>query len=84
MAAVRYLLTGRNLEGSRVTEAVGEPRLRANVIGPWGLALIVIATAFTGLTAIYIASVQGASRILLALARHRLLSGSGPIGIDRE
>jgi len=38
----------------------------------WGN-LIVIATAFTGLTAIYIGSVQGASRIIFALARHRLL-----------
>lgn len=38
----------------------------------WGN-LIVIATAFTGLTAIYIAGVQGASRIIFALARHRLL-----------
>jgi amino acid transporter len=40
----------------------------------WGAgSLIVIITAFTGLTAIYIASVQGASRIMFALARHRLL-----------
>ena len=40
----------------------------------WGRGeLVVIATAFTGLTAIYIASVQGASRIMFALARHRLL-----------
>jgi amino acid transporter len=38
----------------------------------WGN-LIVIATAFTGLTAIYIGSVQGASRVIFALARHRLL-----------
>ncbi|MGH9615805.1 MAG: APC family permease [Acidobacteriaceae bacterium] len=38
----------------------------------WGN-LIVIATAFTGLTAIYIAGVQGASRTIFALARHRLL-----------
>jgi amino acid transporter len=38
----------------------------------WG-SFIVIFTAFTGLTAIYIASVQGASRIIFALARHRLL-----------
>ena len=40
----------------------------------WG-SLIVIVTAFSGLTAIYIASVQGASRIIFALARHRLLPG---------
>lgn len=40
----------------------------------WGRGnLIVIATAFTGLTAIYIAGVQGASRIIFSLARHRLL-----------
>ncbi len=40
----------------------------------WGSAdIIVIATAFTGLTAIYIGCVQGASRIIFALARHRLL-----------
>ena len=38
----------------------------------WGNVLIV-ATAFTGLTAIYIASVQGASRLIFALARHGLL-----------
>ena len=34
--------------------------------------LIVIATGFTGLTAIYIGCVQGASRIIFALARHGL------------
>ena len=53
----------------------------------WGPGeLVVIATAFTGLTAIYIASVQGASRIIFALARHRLLpapfarlSGAGKV-----
>ena len=40
----------------------------------WGQGnLIVIVTAFTGLTAIYIAGVQGASRIIFSLARHRLL-----------
>ena len=38
----------------------------------WG-ELIVVATAFTGLTAIYIGTVQGASRMIFALARHRLL-----------
>ena len=38
----------------------------------WGNVLVV-ATAFTGLTAIYIASVQGASRLIFALARHGLL-----------
>lgn len=41
----------------------------------WGN-LLVIATAFTGLTAIYIASVQGASRLIFALARHHLLPGT--------
>jgi amino acid transporter len=40
----------------------------------WGWGdLAVIATAFTGLTAIYISCVQGASRVLFALARHGLL-----------
>jgi amino acid transporter len=40
----------------------------------WGWGdLAVIATAFTGLTAIYIGCVQGASRILFAMARQRLL-----------
>jgi amino acid transporter len=40
----------------------------------WGLgSLIVILTAFTGLTAVYISSVQGTSRIVFALARHGLL-----------
>jgi amino acid transporter len=38
----------------------------------WGNVLIVV-TAFTGLTAIYIPSVQGASRLIFALARHGLL-----------
>ena len=38
----------------------------------WG-ELIVIATAFTGLTAIYIGTIQGASRLIFALARHKLL-----------
>jgi len=38
----------------------------------WGNVLVV-ATAFTGLTAIYVASVQGASRLIFALARHGLL-----------
>jgi amino acid transporter len=38
----------------------------------WGN-LAVILTAFTGLTAIYIGCVQGASRILFALARHGVL-----------
>ena len=38
----------------------------------WGNVLVV-ATAFSGLTAIYIASVQGASRLIFALARHNLL-----------
>ena len=37
----------------------------------WG-ELIVIATAFTGLTAIYIGCVQGASRVIFAVARHGL------------
>lgn len=42
----------------------------------WGWGdIIVIATAFTGLTAIYIGCVQGASRIIFALARQRLLLG---------
>jgi amino acid transporter len=40
----------------------------------WGWGdIIIIITAFTGLTAVYISSVQGASRIVFALARHRLL-----------
>ena len=40
----------------------------------WGYGnLIVIVTAFTGLTAVYISSVQGASRIVFSLARHGLL-----------
>jgi amino acid transporter len=38
----------------------------------WGNVIIII-TAFTGLTAVYISSVQGASRIVFALARHGLL-----------
>jgi len=38
----------------------------------WG-SLIVIGTAFTGITAVYISSLQGSSRIVFALARHGLL-----------
>ena len=38
----------------------------------WGNIIIII-TAFTGLTAVYISSVQGTSRIVFALARHGLL-----------
>jgi amino acid transporter len=41
----------------------------------WG-SLIVILTAFTGLTAVFISSVQGTSRIVFALARHGLLPRS--------
>jgi len=37
----------------------------------WG-SLIIIVTAFTGLTAVYISSMQGTSRIIFALARHGL------------
>jgi APA family basic amino acid/polyamine antiporter len=40
----------------------------------WGRGdLVVIATAFTGLTAIYLSCVQGASRVIFALARHGVL-----------
>jgi amino acid transporter len=40
----------------------------------WGSGrLAVILTAFTGLTAIYIGCVQGASRVIFALARHGVL-----------
>ena len=43
----------------------------------WGYGnLIVIITAFTGLTAVFISSMQGTSRIVFALARHGLLPGS--------
>lgn len=44
----------------------------------WGR-LVVILTALTGLTAVYISSAQGASRILFALARRELL----PKGLAR-
>ena len=40
----------------------------------WGRGnLAIILTAFTGVTAVYISSIQGASRIVFALARHGLL-----------
>jgi len=40
----------------------------------WGSGnLAIILTAFTGVTAVYISSIQGASRIVFALARHGLL-----------
>ena len=43
----------------------------------WGYGnLAVILTAFTGITAVYISSVQGTSRIVFALARHGLLPRS--------
>ena len=38
----------------------------------WGN-LAIILTAFTGVTAVYISSIQGASRIVFAMARHGLL-----------
>lgn len=41
----------------------------------WG-SMMVILTAFTGLTAVYISSVQGTSRIVFALARHGALPRS--------
>jgi amino acid transporter len=41
----------------------------------WG-SLMVVLTAFTGMTAVYISCAQGASRIAFALARHRLLPPS--------
>jgi len=43
----------------------------------WGAGnLMVILTAFTGVTAVYISSMQGASRIVFALARQGLLPSS--------
>lgn len=43
----------------------------------WGVGnVIIILTAFTGITAVYVSSVQGASRIMFALARHGLLPRS--------
>lgn len=43
----------------------------------WGWGdLAVVLTAFTGLTAVYLSSIQGASRILFALSRHGVLPGS--------
>lgn len=45
--------------------------------GYWGRGnLVIIITAFTGLTAVSISSVQGASRIVFAMARHGLLPGA--------
>jgi len=54
----------------------------------WG-SLIVIITAFTGLTAVYISSVQGTSRIVFALSRHGLFPKrfarlSGPKHVPRN
>ena len=57
----------------------------ARIYWGWGNVAIIL-TAFTGITAVYISSMQGASRIVFALARHGLLpqalghlSGSGCI-----
>ena len=50
----------------------------AQIYWGWG-SLIVVLTAFTGLTAVYLSSMQGASRIVFALARHGLL----PQGLAR-
>ena len=62
-------VAGYNAEGLTAITPV------ARTYWGWGNVLV-IGTAFTGLTAIYIASVQGASRIIFALARHRLLPAS--------
>ena len=56
----------------------------------WGIgSLMVILTAFTGLTAVTISSMQGTSRIVFALARHGLLPKSlsrltGPKRVPRN
>jgi putrescine importer len=52
----------------------------------WGAGkLIVILTAFTGLTAVYVSSIQGVSRIIFAMARHGLLaSGLGRLSGDNK
>lgn len=40
----------------------------------WGAgSLVIVLTAFTGITAVYISCMQGTSRLLFVLARHRLL-----------
>ena len=40
----------------------------------WGAgSLVIILTAFTGITAVYISCMQGTSRLMFVLARHRLL-----------
>ena len=52
----------------------------------WGFgSLTVDLIAFTGVTAVYLSCVQGASRIIFALARHRLLPRIfGRVGGERR
>jgi len=53
---------------------LGQPAVTLVAQHYWGWgALIVDVTALTGVTAVYISSVQGSSRIIFSLARHGLL-----------
>jgi amino acid transporter len=57
----------------RYTQA-GVPAVTGIAQSYWGWgSLIVILTAFTGMTAVYLSCLQGCSRIVFALARHGLL-----------
>ncbi len=67
----------------------GVPAVTAIAQNYWGWgSLAIILTAFTGVTAVYISSVQGTSRMAFALARHGLLPSmfgtvSGPKRVPR-
>lgn len=61
-------------EKVRAYTDLGVPAIMPMAQNYWGWgSLIVVLTAFTGVTAVYISSVQGSSRIIFALARHGLL-----------
>lgn len=66
---------------SRVMEYTtqGIPAVTAVAQSYWGWgSLMLIGTAFTGVTAVYLSCVQGSSRIVFSLARHGLLPA--PLG----
>jgi amino acid transporter len=64
------------LPAERINEytRLGVPAVTGIAQSYWGWgSLMVIVTAFIGVTAVYLSCVQGSSRILFALARHGLL-----------
>lgn len=78
------------VERADAITAQGIPAVVPMAQAYWGFGgLLVTLTAFTGISAIYISSVQGSSRIIFALARHGLLPDAlaelqGPRRIPRK